>query len=44
VIREFCHKQNVTEQTLFRSRNKYGGVDVSDFSERPGAAARRVHW
>jgi len=29
-IREFCRKQNITEQTFFRWRNKYGGMDVSD--------------
>jgi putative transposase len=29
-IREFCRKQNITEQTFFRWRNKYGGLDVPD--------------
>ena len=29
-VREFCRKQNITEQTFFRWRNKYGGMDVSD--------------
>lgn len=29
-IREVCRKHNVTEQTFFRWRNKYGGLDVSD--------------
>ena len=29
-IREVCRKHNVTEQTFFRWRNKYGGMDVSD--------------
>lgn len=29
-IRELCRKHNVTEQTFFRWRNKYGGMDVSD--------------
>jgi len=29
-IREFCRKQNITEQTFFRWRNKYGGTDVPD--------------
>jgi len=27
-IREFCGKQNITEQTFFRWRNKYGGMHV----------------
>ena len=25
-----CKKHNVTEQTFFRWRNKFGGMDVSD--------------
>lgn len=29
-IREFSRKHNITEQTFFRWRNKYGGMDVSD--------------
>ena len=29
-VREVCRKHNVTEQTFFRWRNKYGGLDVSD--------------
>jgi putative transposase len=29
-IREICRKHNITEQTFFRWRNKYGGMDVSD--------------
>ena len=29
-VREFCRQQNITEQTFFRWRNKYGGMDVSD--------------
>jgi putative transposase len=29
-IRDFCRKQNLTEQTFFRWRNKYGGMDVPD--------------
>lgn len=28
-IREVCRKHNVTEQTFFRWRNKYGALDVS---------------
>lgn len=29
-IRDVCRRHNVTEQTFFRWRNKYGGLDVSD--------------
>lgn len=29
-IREVCRKHNVTEQTFFRWRNKYGGLEVAD--------------
>jgi putative transposase len=29
-IRDVCRRHNVTEQTLFRWRNKYGGMEVSD--------------
>ncbi len=29
-IRELCRRHNVTEQTFFRWRNKYSGMDVSD--------------
>ena len=29
-IRELCRRYNVTEQTFFRWRNKYGGMDVPD--------------
>lgn len=30
VIRDMCRKHNITEQTFFRWRNKYGGMAVSD--------------
>lgn len=30
VIREVCRKHNITEQTFFRWRNKYGDMTVSD--------------
>jgi len=30
VIRDICRKHNITEQTFFRWRNKYGGMTVSD--------------
>ena len=29
-IREVCRHHNVTEQTFYRWRNKYGGMEVSD--------------
>lgn len=29
-IRELCRLHNVTEQTFYRWRNKYGGMEVSD--------------
>ena len=29
-VRELCRKHNITEQTFFRWRNKYGGMEVSD--------------
>jgi putative transposase len=29
-IRSVCRKNNLTEQTFYRWRNKYGGMDVSD--------------
>jgi putative transposase len=29
-IREVCRQHNITEQTLYRWRNKYGGMDVAD--------------
>lgn len=29
-IKALCKKHNVTEQTFFRWRNKYGGMDVPD--------------
>lgn len=30
VIRDVCRKHNITEQTFFRWRNKYGGMTVPD--------------
>lgn len=30
VIRDVCRKHNITEQTFFRWRNKFGGMTVSD--------------
>ena len=29
-VRETCRKYNVTEQTYYRWRNKYGGLSVSE--------------
>jgi putative transposase len=29
-IREVCRQHNITEQTLYRWRNKYGGMEVAD--------------
>ena len=30
LIRDVCRRHNITEQTFFRWRNKYGGMEVSD--------------
>ena len=29
-IREVCREHNITEQTFYRWRRKYGGMDVSE--------------
>ena len=29
-IRDLCREHNVTEQTFYRWRNKFGGMDVSE--------------
>lgn len=29
-IRDVCRKHNVTEQTYYRWRNKYGGMELSE--------------
>jgi len=29
-IRDICRRHNLTEQTFFRWRNKYGGMEVAD--------------
>lgn len=29
-IRDVCREHNIAEQTFFRWRNKYGGMEVSD--------------
>lgn len=28
--RDICRKHNISEQTFYRWKNKYGGMDVSD--------------
>lgn len=29
-IRDVCRKHQITEQTFYRWRNKYGGMDISE--------------
>ena len=29
-IRDVCRQHNITEQTFYRWRNKYGGMDVAE--------------
>jgi putative transposase len=29
-IKDVCRQHNITEQTLYRWRNKYGGMDVAE--------------
>jgi putative transposase len=35
-VREVCRQQNVTEQTFYRWRNKYGGMEVSEAKRLKG--------
>lgn len=35
-VREICRQYNVTEQTFYRWRNKYGGMEVSDAKKLRG--------
>jgi len=35
-VREICRQHNVTEQTFYRWRNKYGGMEVSDAKKLRG--------
>ncbi len=32
-IREACRVHNITEQAFYRWRNKFGGMDVSEFKK-----------
>ena len=45
--REVCRRHNVTEQTYYRWRNKYGGMDVSEVKrlrelEKENAELKRI--
>lgn len=35
-VREACRQHNITEQTYYRWRTKYGGMDVSDAKRLKG--------
>jgi putative transposase len=35
-VREVCRKNNITEQSFFRWRNKYGGMEVPDVRNLKG--------
>lgn len=35
-VREACRHHNITEQTYYRWRNKYGGMEVSDAKRLKG--------
>jgi putative transposase len=35
-VREVCRQQNITEQTFYRWRSKYGGMEVSDAKRLKG--------
>lgn len=46
-VREVCRQHNITEQTFYRWRNKFGGLEVSDAKrlrelERENAELKRV--
>ncbi len=46
-IREACRKHNITEQTFFRWRKKFGGMEVSEAKrlrnlERENAELKKV--
>jgi putative transposase len=42
-IRDVCRKHNITEQTFFRWRNKYGGMEVPDVRKLKGLAAENAN-
>ncbi len=46
-VRDVCRQHNITEQTFYRWRNKFGGLEVSDAKrlrelERENAELKRV--
>lgn len=46
-VRDVCRQQNITEQTLYRWRRQFGGMDVSAAKqlhalERENAALKRL--
>jgi putative transposase len=41
-IREICRKNNITEQSFFRWRNKYGGMEVPDVRKLKGLEAENA--
>ncbi len=46
-IREVCRVHNITEQTFYRWRNKFGGMDVSEAKrlkelERENAELKKI--
>lgn len=41
-VREVCRQYNVTEQTFYRWRNKYGGMEVSDAKKLRGLEKENV--
>jgi putative transposase len=41
-IREVCRKNNITEQSFFRWRNKYGGMEVPDVRKLKGLEAENA--
>jgi putative transposase len=46
-IRDVCRQHNITEQTFYRWRHKFGGMQVSDVKrlralERENAALKRL--
>jgi putative transposase len=41
-IRDVCRKHNIAEQTFFRWRNKYGGMEVPDVRKLKGLEAENA--